>query len=259
MSTTKRIEFDYMRAWDEVAKPAYDSLAPQLKALYERVCRECAEYNQDSHLLMPWIGDLRDAFEQFRSVMLGRATRAIYYYGHLAYTLWRAKLLTPHPEAPATEQLYTWKYMADRYIQMWDQTEQGVPEPERIRYGPDSPSGHWKFANYADQVLCDRLGVDPRIHEDPPQSQLYFFVDRGWLVASWQSRNSIRMDLGPCPEIEAYQATIKEIPDCPVYMTSGEWVDVLKEHFERVRAQLTAEEDRPWINMMDTFVCEVDR
>jgi len=79
-------EFDFKRAWYNVARPAFDALPEAVKALIERVDRDAAELRQDpSTLLMPWSEGLREAFESFDSDTLAVASHVVYFYGHWAF------------------------------------------------------------------------------------------------------------------------------------------------------------------------------
>src|SRR5687767_13951940 len=47
-------EFDYKRAWEELAKPAFDALPQNVRDLYERVCVEMQGARQNRSLGLDW-------------------------------------------------------------------------------------------------------------------------------------------------------------------------------------------------------------
>lgn len=119
-------DFDYARAWRELARPAYDLLPANVRDLYARVAAECRECRQDSALDTVWPpgSDLRSGFEELDAGDLAFASRVIYFLGH------------------------------------WQPSREVAPVP-------NDHGAHWKFANYADQVLRRRCGLpETRAHGD---------------------------------------------------------------------------------------------
>lgn len=77
-------EFDYKRAWAEVAKPAFDALPTEVRGLYERVCVEMAGVGQNRSLGLDWPEDgaLKRWFDEIPAEVLREAQATIYFYGH---------------------------------------------------------------------------------------------------------------------------------------------------------------------------------
>lgn len=76
-------DFDYVRAWSQLARPAYDLLSTDAKALYARVARGCGDCRQDSTLDTVWpAGDLRESFETVGDGDLAFAARVVNFVGH---------------------------------------------------------------------------------------------------------------------------------------------------------------------------------
>jgi len=77
-------EFDFARAWRELAKPAFESLPQNVHDLYERVVVEAEGLPQNKELGMDWPEDssLRSAFDGVPADFLCEASRIIYFYGH---------------------------------------------------------------------------------------------------------------------------------------------------------------------------------
>lgn len=80
-------DFDYRRAWEVVAAPAYMHLSDNLIRLINRVKAEASDLGQLEDLSMPWpkTYPLKELFEQFSSVELAEASRVFYDYGHWAF------------------------------------------------------------------------------------------------------------------------------------------------------------------------------
>lgn len=106
--------FDFKRAWNEVAKPAFEDLPKEIHELYRRVHNEAADLAQDESLNMSWPAALQCEFESIDSGRLAAAAMVIHSYGH-----WHSN-------------------------------------------NPDFTGAHWKFSNYADQILRVRCGLPSR-------------------------------------------------------------------------------------------------
>lgn len=121
-------EFDYEQAWIELALPAYKKLPTQIHVLLETVGTAAAELSQLNDCSMPWPedgGKLRELFDQVSTDDLSMASMVVYYYGHW----WPGKVAT-RMNAPV------------------------IPGSEH--------GSSWKFSNYADQVLRERLSIQHR-------------------------------------------------------------------------------------------------
>jgi hypothetical protein len=98
-------EFDYKRAWAELAKPAFDALPQSVRDLYERVCVEMKDIHQNRSQGLDWPSynrkcplrsdvtcsylnyecdthSLRRAFAHVPAKILFDAQSTIYFYGH---------------------------------------------------------------------------------------------------------------------------------------------------------------------------------
>lgn len=76
--------FDYVRAFLEVASPAYDALPDRLRTLFKATHAEARELHQKHDLTMPWPDDpgLRQTFEDIGSDDLALAAHVIHAFGH---------------------------------------------------------------------------------------------------------------------------------------------------------------------------------
>lgn len=75
-------EFDYKRAWAELAKPAYLALPQYTKTVLEAVANICHDMHQQDNLSMQWTAPLRDYFGKINTPDLALASRVIYVTGH---------------------------------------------------------------------------------------------------------------------------------------------------------------------------------
>ena len=124
-------EFDYARAWKTLAEPQFLSLPASVIEVLYQVVADCEGLSQGSDLRMIWPGDGAHPLENPGGNYLWEAFKAI-------------------PTATLAH--------ASRVI--WSM---GHWEPLGVTGIPGG--AHWKFSNYADQVLRDRLGL-PQITED---------------------------------------------------------------------------------------------
>ena len=109
-------EFNYKRAWNELAYPRYCQLSKDVRKLFELVQSTCGDQRQNSSLGMDWPdGDLEQRFYHVPSEELARALHVIYGLGH-------------------------WDY---------DKTE----GEEYVR---DNHGAYWKFQYFAKQSLTER-------------------------------------------------------------------------------------------------------
>lgn len=112
-------DFDYKRAWIELASPGFGNIPFELRELLKRVAVECADYGQDQTLRVIWPddnGSLKGALSDWSSEDLSKAARSVYFFGH-------------------------WNFHKDS---------------EMEGYGVTGGS-HWKFASYCDQILSERI------------------------------------------------------------------------------------------------------
>jgi hypothetical protein len=147
-------QFDFRRAWNEVAKPAFDALPQNLRDLYERICVECKDLHQESGTLnMPWPGDdpirwpygsLRAVFDAVDAEWLAQAARVINCYGH-----WSP---SGHVQAGG--------------------------------------GGTWKFSNYADQILRERCGMNVVCAGKYKTSGITYQIHEGLLRVCYEDPHS---------------------------------------------------------------------
>jgi hypothetical protein len=147
--------FDYARAWIEVAKPAYDALPEEIHALVAVTADAAKDLSQRQDLNMPWPtdqpwADLRHRFDSHTSDSLALAARVLHDVGH-----WR-----PGRDVDAAKHV-----------------------------GPldACPGLGWKFANYADQILRERLQVPDRVSSSP--NGLSLAVLEGAIRVCYSSRD----------------------------------------------------------------------
>ena len=84
-------EFDYKRAWRELAEPSYRALPQNIRDLYVRVQHEAVDMAQDANLDVIWPEHagaypepLRSVFEKIPAEELAHAARTIYSRAHWA-------------------------------------------------------------------------------------------------------------------------------------------------------------------------------
>jgi hypothetical protein len=117
--------FDYIRAWDRIAYPAWQTLSPDIKALVLRTHVVAKDLGQGDDLQMLWPEVLktrvhfRMSFEDFTSADLAFAARVVNALGH-------------------------WYHARAEHQEPWLDDRLGT---------------HWKFARYCDQVLQARLQI----------------------------------------------------------------------------------------------------
>ena len=78
-------DFDYKRAWTELAKPAYDSLPNNVKDIYEYIRKFHCDLGQDSSCNVIWPKNSIGLYEMFCAVpseLLTLAKEVVYYYGY---------------------------------------------------------------------------------------------------------------------------------------------------------------------------------
>ena len=143
-------QFDYRRAWFELAGPLYDRLPDHVRALLARVAETSVALVQRDDYTMAWpddAGALRAAFAALPSDLLAGSARVVYYVGH-----WQ-------PSGADAE------------------SARQVPGP--------SSGATWKYSDYADQVLRDRLGVRAR----GPGTGAHLEIHEGVLRVCYSARD----------------------------------------------------------------------
>jgi hypothetical protein len=149
-------EFDYVKAWQNAALPAWRTLSEPIRDLYDHTIHHCDGVHQDhSTLCMPWINDnQRRRFDRFPDEDLAFAARIINCMGH-----W-------HPS--------------------------GLPilvaEGREAGFLTEAGS-HWKFSHYCDQLLRARLGMPETDRSIGHQRGWGWAVHEGGLRLTWASKN----------------------------------------------------------------------
>lgn len=158
--------FDYERAWAELALPGFESLTLDVLGILAVVRTEAKTLSQGSSLDMPWPEDdrvrpaLKPLFVGVEDVELAKAARIVYSFGH-----W----------APGREiSLQNLKTRA------FDRT---LREKLDAAMAMQKDGVYWKFSNYVDQVLSERLGLKRERRLVP--KGVTFSVMEGALRASW--------------------------------------------------------------------------
>lgn len=118
-------KFDYKRAWKELPEPQIMLLPREVHDLVQRVKDECGGFQQDENCDMRWPCDT--TIEHDASPIEQRP-------------LWKAFEAVPLP-------ILAW---AARVVYFWGHWGSS---------GCGSDGFHWKFSNYADQVIRTRLGL----------------------------------------------------------------------------------------------------
>jgi len=142
-------EFDYLRAWHELAYPSYNELEDEVRKLAEATCVVAKDQQQDSTLDVTWSSDEHQlAFQVMadeQPTALAKAARTVYFLGHW----WCRPIIEPYFE-PCGPTLGDYELIIPK-------------EPLFCLVGRlYSDGGSWKFSNYADQALRERLKLPPR-------------------------------------------------------------------------------------------------
>jgi hypothetical protein len=161
-------EFNYKRAWRELARPAFAKLSKEVRDLLDFVIKDCRDCRQGPDLNVPWPDDdLKARFMAIPSRELAVAARTIYFWGHWGHTgLARVKLHGKVVQEVAGSDFDCWEpkqsataYIKRRLADPWLRKEDFTIE--YVKHGStDCHGATWKFANYADQILNNRLGFD---------------------------------------------------------------------------------------------------
>lgn len=140
-------EFDYVRAWNEVAKPLFDRLPPDVIVAYAHVYEHYRDIHQAADLQVPFaVEGTRELFDRIPTDQLALASRVIYFYGH-----WRPGGVEPRH---------------------WF---------EQVNHGQT-----WKFSNLADQILTERVGIPRNANEKSGMGFLLIEgVIRCWSSSHW--------------------------------------------------------------------------
>lgn len=160
-------QFNYKKAWIEMAAPAYEALSPEAVTLIAETIVASAGLSQKADLDMPWPEGLREMFEKVGSLELAKAARTIHQFGH-----W----------APAHESLTLFDVVSHRGERSLASV---LSDARRLQ----ATGGYWKFSNYADQVLTERLGI-PRVRLSGWRSGVSHVVLEGALRACLATENS---------------------------------------------------------------------
>jgi hypothetical protein len=188
-------QFDYKRAYAELAEPAWKGLQLDVQALVSRVCVTAANVGQDPDTLdTVWPVDehgnnaLKAAFSVIPSDQLARASRAVFSAGDWA-----------------------------------SGTDEGLKLQEAGAY--------WKFSSYCDQVLRERLELPPRgtKHGDGAHIE----VHEGSLRLCVSTPDSWTWtDVGPATSA-VREAIFDGLPKGPPGRASRAWWDNYLEECER--------------------------
>lgn len=82
VSSGPRDQFNYVRAWFDLAWPAVQALPENVKALFREACTTLEDIQQDKNLLVQAPPELLRKFEALSSGELSTASRAFHAYGH---------------------------------------------------------------------------------------------------------------------------------------------------------------------------------
>lgn len=152
--------FDYITAWRELARPAFEALPANVRALVDRVAVEANGLHQISDTSMPWPDEasevsiaaydgqtLRQVFDKIPAEVLALAARVVYSVGH-------------------------WK--PGNTPQFFD----------------NSAGASWKFSHYADQVLRGRLELPERGDNGRDKAMIQTKVIEGAIRVCYSSPDS---------------------------------------------------------------------
>ena len=196
-------EFNYERAWRELAGPDHKKLCAEATALYDHIAEFGREWRQNDALDVPIPDELRPRFEAIPAYALAVAARVIYFWGHWAHpgdvrVVYKGEqqLLvgaTSTVEFPAAEHdsprqahLAAKDWIKNRDCRGSECDDWAI---EITHNGPSSEDGgaHWKFSNMADQILWQELGLSPP--SSPHHHSRGYTVHQGQLRRCTQNIN----------------------------------------------------------------------
>ncbi len=187
-------EFNYERAWRELAEPEHKKLCAEATALYDHIAEFGQERQQNAALDVPIPDELKPRFEAIPAYALAVAARVIYFWGHWAhpgdvrvvYKGEQPRLLAEMSTLGFTRgssrallaEMSTLGFpvaahdshqQARQAAQDWIKNRDCRGSEcddwviEIAHNGPSSEDGgaYWKFSSMADQVLRQRLGLPP--------------------------------------------------------------------------------------------------
>lgn len=152
-------EFNYSRAWWELALPAWNALPEAAKNLALLVADDCGDCLQLESLDTEWPekGKLRLTMEGLKSEVLAVAAHTVWAMGHWC----------PGPSRALFDDA---------------QNKDALALGKRLQ----ATGGYWKFANYCDQILRARLNLSPR---NVSHIGVSFAIHEGVLRVCWNHRD----------------------------------------------------------------------
>jgi len=188
-------EFNFRRAWRELAGPAYEKLSQEIKDLYMFVVTDCRDCHQDKSLNVPFPdAELKSRFEAFSSRELAVAARTIYFWGQWGHTGQAIIELHGKPVHEITGNDFDWlepapsvkAYIKQRLGDPW--LKEADFNIKYVKFGPtDIYGAYWKFTNFCDQVLNARLGFsNARLGFSAADGQRHC---RHWMALTGQLRH----------------------------------------------------------------------
>ena len=153
-------EFNYKRAWQELAGPGFEALPQIFKDLYAEVAARHSEFNQVKDLSVPLLLGIEERLEYESDTSLAVASRTIYFWGHWGHTP-SATVYYPGLEPKTVYSDMCLASAVKDYIKLMNEygDPQGEIRTEYHRCGPPDGHGgaHWKLAKMLDQVLARRM------------------------------------------------------------------------------------------------------
>jgi hypothetical protein len=185
-------EFNYRRAWEELAQPYYNLVVDdEIRGLLFWVANNGQDLKQqDGSLDVPIPAELLPRFEALPTRKLAVSACTIYFWGHWGHCC-KATVHYPKLEPKLIESDMFLDSAIKKYIAMMN--EYGPPEGEvKIQYHRNGPSDKWagatwKFSNMADQVLRRTCGLPQRGERD--KSGITLEIREGRLFACWSGRS----------------------------------------------------------------------
>lgn len=157
-------EFRYQRAWAELAMPAFQELTAEMRKLVFTTEVAARELSQLPSLDMPWPSEgnlLQQMFNEEASLPLAKAAHAVWALGH-----WGPGDFLDLGDGP----MLAFKKELRGFLDT----------AKALQHS----GGYWKFANYADQILSERLKLE-RDRRNTRKTGLSFAVREGVLIACW--------------------------------------------------------------------------
>ena len=185
-------EFNYRRAWEELAQPYYNLVVDdEVRGLLYWIANNGSDLKQEGGSLdVPIPAELKPRFEALPALKLAVSACTIYFWGHWGHCC-KATVHYPKLEPKVIESDMFLDSAIKKYVATMN--EYGPPEGEvKVEYHRNGPPNNWagatwKFANMADQILRRTCGLPQRSSKE--KSGITLEIREGQLYACWSGNS----------------------------------------------------------------------